>query len=340
MPAAEVALIARARGLGPHLLTREKLELLAEAADLGAFVRGLSQLGAALEPIGEPAHVFAIERAVARTASRYLQTLYRWQERTPGVLDVFAAAQDRRSLRTLLRGAVQGASAEARLEGLLPTPSLLPQVLSELARQASPADVVGQLVLLGYPDALRLLPLVQKAQPDLLAIDLALLVGFADRAARAAALGDSTLREFVSVLIDLGNAQNALLLADGPRDISPADVFVRGGRWLTTSTFASAASAASAQSAFSLLARTLATSPLVPSLPGVASDAVQWDRAFLRDALGRLTRAARRDPLSTAPLLRVLLSIEAQSRDLRTLAWGAALGVPASLRKQQLVTPA
>jgi vacuolar-type H+-ATPase subunit C/Vma6 len=211
--------------------------------------------------------------------------------------------------------------------------------LSELARQASPADVVGQLVLSGYPGALRLLPLVQKAHPDLLAIDHALLVGFAGRAARAAARGDSTLREFVSVVIDLGNAQNALMLADGPREISPADVFVRGGRWLTTSAFASAATAASARSAFRLLARTLATSPLVSSLPDVASDVVQWDRAVLRDALGRLTRAARRDPLSTAPLLRVLLSIEAQSRDLRTLAWGAALGVPASLRKQQLVTP-
>lgn len=340
MPAAEIALIARARGLDRHLLTREKLELLAEAADLAVFVRGLSQLGAALEPIGEAADVFAIERAVARTANRFLQTLYRWQERTPGVLDVFAAAQDRRSLRAVLRGAVQGAPDEARLQGLLPTPLLPQHVLSDLARQTSPADVVGQLVLWRYPDALDLLPLVQKAQPDLLAIDLALLVEFADRAARAAALGDSTLREFVSVLIDLGNAQNALLLAEGPRDIRPADVFVRGGRWLTTSTFVSAASAASAQRAFDVLARALATSPLGSSLPGVARDVVHWDRAFLRNALVRLTRDARRDPLSTAPLLRVLLSIEAQSRDLRTLAWGAALGVPASLRTQQLVTTA
>jgi hypothetical protein len=53
-----------------------------------------------------------------------------------------------------------------------------------------------------------------------------------------------------------------------------------------------------------------------------------------------LARASRIDPLSTAPLLRVLMLVEAQSRDLRALAWGAVLGTPPSLRLQRLVTPA
>jgi hypothetical protein len=60
---------------------------------------------------------------------------------------------------------------------------------------------------------------------------------------------------------------------------------------------------------------------------------------FLSNTLARLTRLARVDPLSSATVLRVLLLIDAQSRDLRALAWGVTLGTPVSLRKQQLVTP-
>jgi hypothetical protein len=75
-------------------------------------------------------------------------------------------------------------------------------------------------------------------------------------------------------------------------------------------------------------------------LPAAWRDVAQLDRAFLTLTLARLTRAGRRDPLSTASVLRVLLLVEAHGRDLRALAWGAALGTPASLRIQQLVTPA
>jgi len=339
MPTREIALIARARGLSRHLLARETLETLAETDDLPAFTRRLSRLGAAIDPIGEPSDVFAIERAVGRTANRHLRTLYRWQERTRGVLDVFAAHQDRRSLRALLRGAAQGAPSETRLDGLLPTPLLPQRALTELAHQPSPAQVVGQLTLLAHPDAPRLRPLVQKSQPDLLAVDVTLLLGFAERATRVADDSDEALREFVSTLIDIGNAQTALLIASGPRDIDPTNTFVPGGRWLRASAFVAAAGAGSQQPALRTLATALAKSPLASLLPVVASDVAHLDRAFLTAALERLARAARLDPLSTAPLLRVLLLIEAQSRDVRTLAWGAVFGTPASLRKQQLVTP-
>ena len=338
MPTSEIALGARAKGLAQHLIGRETLDTLAEAEDLSAFARRLSRLGAAIDPIGEPADVFAVERGVGRTTGRFLRTLYRWQEHTPGVLDVFAARQDHRSLRALLRGAAQGAPADARLEGLLPTPTLPQLALADLARRASPTEIVRQLVPLAHPDAPRLLPLVRKAHPDLLAIDFALVQGFAERAGRAAASGDEHLRDFVSTLIDLGNAQTAILIAREGRDAAPMDFFVHGGRWLTAGAFASAARADSPQRASMTIATALAGSPL-ESLPPGTSEVASLDRAFLTSALERLTHAARIDPLSSAPLLRVLLLIEAQLRDVRNLAWGAVLGTPASLRKQQLVTP-
>ena len=117
MAVSEIALVARAKGLATHLLARGALETLAEADDLGAFARGLwrgsvrrssrsasrSTCSPSNAPLDEP-----------RTG--ICGTLYRWQERTPGVLDVFAAHQDRRSLRALLRGAAEGAPSEARLE--------------------------------------------------------------------------------------------------------------------------------------------------------------------------------------------------------------------------------
>ncbi len=339
MRTGEIALIARARGVSTRLLSRETLETLAETDDLPGFARGLSRLGGAIDPVGEPADIFVIERAIGRTANRHLRTLYRFQERRRGVLDVFAALQDRRSLRAILRGAAQGASPETRLDGVLPTPLLPQRALLELAHQASPAAAVSQLTLLGHPDAQRLLPIVQQSQPDLLAVDIVLLRGFAERATRIASGTDGPMRDFVSALIDVGNAQNALLVSSAPRDIDPKAIFVHGGRWLTVGAFVSAANAGSQQSALDAIAAAFARSPLASSLPVVASDFASVDRAFLTAALRMLAHTTLLNPLSTAPVLRVLLLVDAQCRDLRALAWGAVLATPASLRKQQLVTP-
>jgi len=337
MPVNEIGLVARAKGLVQHCLSRETLETLAAADDLAALARSLARVGA-IEPIGESVDVYGLERAIARTADRQLRTLYRWQERATSVLDIFVAHQDRRSLRALLRGAAQGAAPQARLEGLLPTWSLPRLALTALARQASPADVVRQLVLLAHPDAPRLVPLVHTAQADLLTVDVALLAGFAERAERAAAgAGDASV-EFVSTMIDAANVQNAITIAGEPRDLDHAALFVQGGRWLSERTFLSAARQ-TRQHAITTLAAALARSPLAPLLPVVVTDVVNVDRTFLITTLQRLTRASRLDPLGDAPLLRALLLIDAQSRDVRTLAWGAVLGTPLSLRKQQLVTP-
>jgi vacuolar-type H+-ATPase subunit C/Vma6 len=339
MPAAELALVARSRGVATHLVSREALESLAAAADVASLVHGLERMRADLEPVGDTLDLAAFELAVNRTAGRHLRTLLRWQPAQPGVLDVFIADQERRSLRALLRGALQGAPAAARMAGLLPTPTLPVAALTELARQASPSAVVAQLIALGYPDAPRLLPLVNKAQPELFAIDVALLRGLAARAGIVARLGDAVLRDFVHERLDIGNTQNALLLAGGPRDVDPGAAFVAGGRWLHPQAFAAAAASASRQECLARLTAALARTPLARMLPVVADDVTFPERFLLSSTMTRLTRAARLWPLGTAPILRVLLRIEAQSRDLRTLAWGVALGTPPALRRLELVTP-
>jgi hypothetical protein len=140
-------------------------------------------------------------------------------------------------------------------------------------------------------------------------------------------------------VIDASNVQNALLLAGESADVVATDLFVRGGRWLSERVFIAAAGTNRSERALTLLAAALAASPLSPALRIVAGEASMLDRLFLVEMLRHVTRAARLDPLSTAPVLRVLLLIEAQSRDLRALAWGADMRTPPALRKLQLVTP-
>jgi vacuolar-type H+-ATPase subunit C/Vma6 len=336
MPGSDVALAARARGVATHLIGRPTLESLADCGDVESFIHHVSRLQTTIDPIAAAGDVFAIERAIVRTAGRHLATLRRWADRAPNALDVFAAYQDRRSLRILLRGAAAGAAVERRLAGLLPTPSLPHDALTELARCATPTDVVRRLVDFGYDNANQLLERVGRSPTDLLSLEIVLLRGFADRVVRTAARGDDVLRGFAESLIDVGNAQHALLLAGGPRELEAGDLFVRGGRWLPAAAFVSIASAASAEAA---LAALVARSPLSSWLPGVAGDLGHFDRAFLVGSLAHSTRAMRLDPLGSATVLRVLLLIDAQGRDLRALAWGAALNAPAGLRRRQLVTP-
>ena len=147
----------RARGLLAHLLSRAELEALA-GADGPSLARGLARSGRLLGPVGDTAQAAELERAMRETTKRHLATLARWDGAAP-VLEVFAADQDRRSVRALLRGALQAAPTERRLSGLVPTASLPERVLAELARQPTPADVVAHLFALGHPDADRLLPM-------------------------------------------------------------------------------------------------------------------------------------------------------------------------------------
>ena len=339
MPAPELALVARAHGVSTHLLSRQALESLAEAPDLPSLARALARLGAQLEPVAEVVDIGAIEQAIRRTVDRHLRTLARWQQRSPGVLDVFWAAQDRRSLRALMRGALQGAPVATRLSGLVPTPRLPERVLVELSRQPSALAVARHLSMLGYPDADQLLRAVQKAQPELFAIEVALLSAMAHRATAAARDGDEALRQFVRERIDIGNVQNALLIAGAARDVDRSAAFVEGGRYLSRHDFEAAAGATSAQAALASIRTALAATPLARALPLVVTGVAHLERAFLAGTLQRLHQQARTEPMGSARLLGVLLRLEAQARDLRAVAWGAALGTPPATRKQQLVTP-
>ncbi|HET9271260.1 MAG TPA: V-type ATPase subunit, partial [Vicinamibacterales bacterium] len=149
---------------------------------------------------------------------------------------------------------------------------------------------------------------------------------------------DPYLRQYVAELVDSGNLHNALLVSGGSHELVADAYFVDGGRWLSRKAFVAAAGSTSRDAAAASLRASLITSPL-GSLPLMAGDAASLERAFLIDALRRYSRAARREPLSAASLLAVLLRLEVQGRDLRTIAWGAVLDAPPGRRRQELMTP-
>lgn len=327
------AVNARARGLTAHLFTRAELTTLA-AHDLGALARALAHSPRVLAPVGEGANGVELEGALRRTARHHLHSLSRWEGAAP-VLGVFFAEQDRRSLRALLRGALATAPAQERLAGLLPTPSLPERVLAELARQPTPAAVAAHLFVLGHPEAARLAPLTTGAQPDLLALELALATGFSERARREAARGDENLRRFVALRIDVANVQGALLLATA-RDVEAGTWFVEGGRDFSRADFGSVVGAPAPAAR---LREVLARGPLAALVADPALDAARLERAAFALALARQRRAARLEPLSSAPVLLFLLRLEGQGRDVRRILWGVALGAPTALISPELVTP-
>jgi len=337
MRAAELALLSRAQGLRTHLLSREGLESLARSPDVASLARALSQAG--LASAGEAPGAAAVEQAVRRTHARALATLRRFVQHPPGVLDVFFAVQERRALRALLRGAFQGAPAEARLRGAMPTPKLPERALSELSHQPTPGSVAALLLVLGHPDATRLLQVTQGAEPVLFDVELALLEGFAARAVADAQRVDGVLRAYVATRLDVGNAQNALLLAEGPRDVEAAHAFVPGGRWLSREAFVGAAQSTSRAAGYEAVRAALARTPLADVFRVGAEGAAAVDRALLEHTLTWLLHLQRAQPLSSASTLRLLVRLEAQAHDVRAVTFGVQTGAPVALLRKELVTP-
>ena len=330
---------ARAAGLRTKLVRRSELDALAGAPSVATFARELEQTRRLVDPIERPVTVATVEAAVRHTAARHLRVLSTWAG--PGsALDVFYADQDRRSLRALMRGALQGAPSDDRLAGLLPTPRLPEGALTTLARQPTPSRVVAQLVLLRHPDASSLSALTAaSARPRLLDLERVLARGFAGRSLAAARAADRNLRGIVRARIDVGNVQMALAFAAGPHDVEAASLFTEGGAAVTRAAFIQACAATTAVEAGLRLERALQGKPLAALLRSAAGDPARVEVLALHHELVEQRRIARLEPLGSAPLVLFLLRLQAQSADLRRLAWGAALGAPADLVRAELVTP-
>jgi vacuolar-type H+-ATPase subunit C/Vma6 len=326
---------ARARGLATHLLGPIELAALAQSPDLSALGDALRRDG---YPVAEGERSpEALELAVRRMAAARLAVLARWSGSRTAALSILFEDEDRRSLRAVLRGAVEGVPAEERLAGLVPTSSLPERALRELARQARPGAVASLLAAWGNSYGSALLPVASAEHPDLFVLELRLNATFAARAG-GAARGTGLLEAYVREVIDIENAYTALVLASEGKDVAPKDAFLAGGERVSITVFEAAAVATSVPEAGRQLAQAFAGSAVASLFERDAGDPVGLEDAVLRQRIRQLVRAMRTDPLGPAPLLAYALRVRAEVVDLRRIIWGVALGAPPALLAGELVT--
>lgn len=322
---------ARAKGLGSRLLQPDALAGLAQVRDLQQLSRALAGLGAVPEEIPS-ASAAALELALRRSAGSALHVARRWLGERSEVVAVALEAEDRRSLRALVRGAAAGVHADARLTGLVPTPSLPERLLQELAGRSRVRDQAALLVAAGHPYGAPMLAAAAAQEPDLFLVELAIARTFAERALRGARHGGRFLREYVGDLIDIDNCRTILLLPQRAGEPAP-QAFIAGGRRLTKEDFARAAGIGEPTGAARVLGEALGGGTLAAALIRYAAAPAELERALEAQVADRLLRQARLDPLGPAPLLLYCHRLRAQSVALGELVWSVDLGVPPGQRR-------
>jgi vacuolar-type H+-ATPase subunit C/Vma6 len=322
---------ARARGLATHLLDRSTLAGLSGAPDWPAFVARVTALGYPLDLAGgatvEPG---AFDRAVSLVASARLHLLGRWLSSREGVLAVVLEDEEFRTVRSLLRGAAEGASPGARLRASTPTPHLPMRALERMARAASVPELVRELLRIGHPAGRAWQDVLRQADaPDLRELEWALARLFTERAVRAARAGGPVVRRFAAELVNQENAWT-LLLAAPLESGSPADRdFLPGGIVLTREQFARLRAERDGDRVLQELRRLLEGTALGAALSAEPFDIPSLEQRAASARIAWLRGLARRDPLGPAVVLSVLERIRAEARALRAIGWGVAFGAPA-----------
>lgn len=326
---------ARARGLGTHLPSREDLRRLAASPSREALERSL---GATLE-LRETTPPRTPERAVRDAVAERIELLRMWAgPDRAGSLRVIFEDEDRRSVRSLIRGAAQGAPPEARLAGLVPTPSLPPRALEALARERSVERLAEALTKAGHPYGPPLVERIEAGPFDLFSLEVETTRVFSKRALESA--GDRRLEAHVRETIDLFNAWSALLSGSFTADIETDAAFVDGGVAIDRDAFTEAARIDDVEKSRVAIARAFAAtgSPVGRPFADLALDASRLETAVLAARIEALRAARLRDPLSPAPLLDYVLRLRALAIDLRRVVWGIALGAPESIVAAEWVT--
>jgi vacuolar-type H+-ATPase subunit C/Vma6 len=320
-------LATRARGLATHFLSRADLDALASAADFGELASMLRTRGFLL-PEGA-ATADTLELAVRRTTAARLRLLARWAGARNPLLAAVFEDEDRRSLRAIMRGAVQGAPPDLRLAGLIPTPALPERALATLAAQPTPRAVAALLTAWGNAYGAAALEQTAGTQPDLLEIEYRLNRVFAERALHGARVARSgTLLNYTREVIDLENACAALVLAGREGEPPAKAAFIEGGRYVSLDVFLESVAAGTAAAAGRRLATALRPAGLGLAFERWADDPAAIEHRLLLHRIVALRAAERRDPAGPASVLGFVLRLRAEALELRRLIWGVVLGAP------------
>jgi len=318
-------LVTRTRGLARHLLSEHELRAVDGCVTLRDLASRLVENGylaaERAESIDTPAE---IELACRRIAAARIAILERWTFDDGDVLSPFTLAEDVRSIRTLIRGAVAGAGADARLRGLIPTATLPVRALAQLAGIDDPLAIGAVLTVWRHPLAHAVVA-DHAHEPDLLRLDCRLLDAWARVAMRVARRhGLASIRRYVVETIDVANAVTARLLAEQRSDLETSALFVRGGARIVEADLTSAA-ATHAVGPIAVRVRARGPDPVLETALSEAGSHVE--SALLAARIAAARRASRRDPLDLAVVALFFLRLRAEQARIVRAAWACAMGV-------------
>lgn len=333
------ALIARCRGLASHLVSRDATLEMARATTMPALAAHLERAGmpVASDELDQPR---SLERAVRASVGRELARLARWLDDAmpPECAAPLLDDEEVRSLRALLRGAAAGAPAEARLAGLVPTPTLPSRVLELLAREPRVAGVVATLRVLAHPYGAELGAVIDPvAEPDLARLEQALLARYAARVSAAAAHGDAALARWCADSIDDANLISALALARERAEGRWADAHLAGGRRIDRLGFERVVRAGEHAPLVASGLVAAAEPELARLLRESGADLPGLDDRLTRLRLGASRRRARLSPIGADTVRGFLLALRLQARSLSGLVWSVAMGAPPEWRVAALL---
>jgi vacuolar-type H+-ATPase subunit C/Vma6 len=332
---------ARARGLATHLLHRSDFLRFGQAATWSAAAAQAVGAGFPADP-GALGSFGEFERAIGQVVSRRLRLLGRWLGPREPAAALVLEDEDRRSLRTLLRGAAAGVAPVIRLRALTPSPTLSERTLARLAQAGSPAALARSLLRLGHPAGRALSDAASEPsgtagrRAGLFPLEVALSRLFARRAMRGARRAGRQVGGFVALAIDRENAGSLLLAPAWVADVAPDEVFLAGGTILEPADFAAIARLADPGLIQTRLAERFRATPLAPAFE--AAQPAQFESRAAAAVLHWYRRVAREDPLGPGVLFHVLERIRAEAHDLRLVLARLTLGLGPDLGDPLLVT--
>lgn len=329
---------ARARGLGTRLIDRPTLERLVDAPDLVHLGDLLRAAGVVADIAVRRGRVEILERELRRRAGHLMRALTLWAGTRGRFLTILIEDEDRRSVRTIVRGTLQGVPAAVKTAGLVPTNLLPERALETLAARDAVAQIAALLAAWRHPYAPALDAIAADARPDLFVFERAVDHIFHGRVRREAQRAGRQVRAFVADMIDLDNAFAALVLTRRGGDVEPDTLFFTGGRHLSREDFVAAVSSADPLEAEGVLRRALDGSVFQPVFDSDTEGPHGKEGRALHFLLERYRDLARLDPVGPAPVLRFVLRLRAEAIDLRRVIAGVTIGAPPPDIARELVS--
>lgn len=321
---------ARARGLGSRLLSPPGIRALAAVHSIGELAARLERHGYPMGGIGPTPGVAELDRLIGLVAGARMGLLARWLgPRVRRVRGLFEQA-DRDALRAIARGVAQGAAPSTILLGLTPSPTLSGRALQGLAQATSFDDLGRRLARMHHPYAAVFTRRAETAPKGsaLLEVELGLRRCFAERVREGARRGGTQVRRLATEVVDHENLVTLLLADAWGVELSPQELFIRGGRILFRERFLAIAGQPDPEGRRTSLVRAFRATMTGTMLADPGLNVAGLELGMRRGRLGAARRAMRADPLSVWVLVYTALRIDAEAHNLRRILRALSLGAP------------